>query len=230
MMPQRQVRKDLPFLPERMKKLPIDARGYPVPWFVQWIDGVPDFRITDRRKWGHCIRFNECWLCGEPIGRFKTFVLGPMCAVNRTTSEPPCHFACAEFAAIACPFLILPKAKRRDANLPEHKQMPGVTLARNPGATCLWTTRDYRLFSVDDRAPSARTGQLLRVGDPEGVIWFAEGRAATRGEVWGSIESGLPFLEAAALEQDAAQHSGSYCIDALHAQVEAFMQYLPAAA
>lgn len=229
MMPQRQLRKDLPWLPERMKKLPVDARGYPVPWFVQWFDGVPDFRVTDRRKWADCVRFNGCWLCGEPIGRLKTFVLGPMCAVNRTTSEPPCHFACAEFAAIACPFLILPKAKRRDANLPDHAPQPGFSLARNPGATCLWTTRSFSLFNAGG-VPGAGAGQLIRIGDPEGIAWFAEGRAATRGEVWESIATGLPFLEDVARKQDAEQRLGHECIDALHAQVDAFMQYLPVAA
>jgi hypothetical protein len=35
------LRADLPALPERMKRLSVDHRGFPVPWFVQW-DEVSD--------------------------------------------------------------------------------------------------------------------------------------------------------------------------------------------
>ena len=38
--------KDLPPLPRRFLGLPIDDRGYPVPWFVHWVDGKPDFRLV----------------------------------------------------------------------------------------------------------------------------------------------------------------------------------------
>ena len=33
-----------------MQALPIDRRGFPVPWFVSWDDGGPDFRVIDRGK------------------------------------------------------------------------------------------------------------------------------------------------------------------------------------
>src|SRR4030095_12652609 len=78
-------------MPSRMAKLPRDARGYPVPRFVSWYDGKPDFRIADTRYLEHCFRARTCWLCGELLGRYLAFVIGPMCAVNRTTAEPPCH-------------------------------------------------------------------------------------------------------------------------------------------
>lgn len=228
----RQPRSDLPPIPERMRLLPIDARGYPVPWFVDWINGQPDFRVMDRRKWWLSIRFGDCWLCGEPVGKFKTFVIGPMCAVNRTTSEPGCHWACAEFAAMACPFMTLPRAQRRDANLPPHQHQAGFPLERNPGATCLWTTTLFELFDAQREAgpvPGANPGQLIRLGEPKSVHWYAEGRPATREEVWASIESGLPVLEDAARQQDEMEHRGQECRDELAKMLTAFQQYLPAA-
>jgi hypothetical protein len=229
----RQPRSDLPPIPERMRLLPIDARGYPVPWFVDWINGVPDFRVMDRRKWWLSIRFGDCWLCGEPVGKWKTFVIGPMCAVNRTTSEPGCHYACAEFAAMACPFMTLPRAQRRNANLPPHQHQGGMPIDRNPGATCLWTTQFFELFDGLLEAgpvPGANPGQLLRLGDPKTVQWYAEGRLATREEVWASIESGLPLLEDLARQQDEIQRRGHECRDELAKQVAAFQQFLPPAA
>lgn len=225
MMQLREPRKDLPPIPPRMQLLPIEARGYPVPWFVEWINGVPDFRVMDRRKWGHAIRFGNCWLCGEPCGVSRTFVIGPMCAVTRTTSEPANHFECAEFAAKACPFMTLPRAKYRTANLPEKRQeAAGMPLDRNPGVTCLWTTREFSVF----RAYGGNAGQLIHIGEPREVAWFCEGRTATRAEIWHSVETGLPLLEQSAREQEAAEHRTD-CLAALAEKVREFECYLPEA-
>lgn len=223
MMPQRQLRRDLPPIPPRMQVLPIEDRGYPVPWFVEWIDGKPDFRVMDRRKWGLAIRFGYCWLCGEPCGVLRTFVIGPMCGINRTTSEPACHLDCARFAAIACPFMTLPKAQYRKAAMPTgYVDAAGFPSDRNPGATCLWTTREFNVFRVP--SDTGNTGKLIRIGEPRSVEWFAEGRHATRAEVLHSIEGGLPDLAKLAAAQ------GPDAVEALKQHILAFQKYLPAAA
>jgi hypothetical protein len=92
-------------IPERMRRLPIDERGWLVPWFVAWVDGKPDHRAMDGAKLRDAIKRRLCWNCGQPLGARGAFVLGPMCAVNRTNAEPPNHYECARFAAIACPHL-----------------------------------------------------------------------------------------------------------------------------
>jgi len=195
-----------------MRKLSLDHRGYPVPWFVAWIDGKPDFRVIRPDGVNEALRFARCWLCGETLGAMKTFVIGPMCAVNRVTSEPPCHHDCATFAALACPFMILPAAKRRDSTLPEGTKDPaGHFLKRNPGAVCLWTVRAFRRFAVQG-------GMLIDVGEPERVEWFAYGRPATRAEVMESIDSGLHHLWSMAR----AQH-----IDAAVALENQYAKMLP---
>jgi hypothetical protein len=177
-----------------MRHLPIDARGYPVPWFVEWIDGVPDFRVMDSAKMLAAIQFGKCWLCGEPTGKYKTFVIGPMCVVNRTTAEPPSHHDCATFAATACPFLILPKAQRREAKLPVHAPVAGFMIPRNPGATCLYTTQSFKPYNPD----IGGTGILMQLGEPTSVEWYAEGKPCGRAPVLESIDSGMHFLWAAA--------------------------------
>jgi hypothetical protein len=184
------LRKDLPAVPRRMQNLRIEERGYPVPWFVLWIDGKPDFRVIDTPKFHRALKYGNCWLCGEPVGALKTFVIGPMCAVSRTTSEPPCHHDCAVFAATACPFMILPKAKRREANLPEHNPVAGYHLDRNPGATCLWTTRTFKPF----RPQQGGSGILIEVGDPVTAEWYAGGRLTSARTVLESIGSGMHHL------------------------------------
>lgn len=212
------LRDGLPPVPARMSHLPVDARGYPVPFFVEWIEGKPDFRVADGRKLARCMRENRCWICGEVLGAFKSFVIGPMCAINRTISEPPQHYECSVFSAIACPFMILPRAKRRESNLPAEAREPGgVMLKRNPGAVAVWTTRHFRVIRDDRNLP------LWRLGEPTHVEWFAEGRTATRAEVEHSINTGLPLLEEIAASQ------GSEAIDYLALSIRVAQPLLPAA-
>lgn len=175
-------------LPRRMKGLPVDDRGFPVPKFVPLVNGKWDFRGFDPDHLRMCVKLKRCWLCGQPLGVHMTFVIGPMCLVNRNSAEPPCHHDCAEYAAKACPFLTQPKMRRNEKDLPEtHGQVAGIMLKRNPGVTLLWTTRSYKI----ERTPN---GPLFRIGDPEQIEFFAEGRPAIRAEITASIESGLPIL------------------------------------
>jgi hypothetical protein len=191
---------DLTTLPARMQRLPV-FRGFPVPWFVSTINGEPEFRVMDARKWSRAIAESRCWVCGEKLGHYRVFVIGPMCAVNRVTSEPPNHADCAEWSAKNCPFLSRPQMVRRDATeLLEAgaRDAAGVGLKRNPGVALLYWTSHYEVF----RAQAGNAGRLISLGAPEKVRWFAEGREATRQEVIDSIASGLPKLrDACDLEQ-----------------------------
>lgn len=193
------LRPDIAAPPRFMQKLPIDKRGYPVPWFVEWINGEPEFRAMDMRKFRKAIDERCCWTCGHPLFPEEVFVIGPMCAVNRISSEPPNHRECAEYAARNCPFLSKPHMHRRTDDAIEAMKQPaaGVMIERNPGVTLLWYTRRHLLQTVRNRA-GAGDGILFRLGQPFKTDWYCRGRAATRAEILESIESGLPLLREAA--------------------------------
>ena len=166
-----------------------------MPWFVQWIDGKPAFPIMDGRKWPIAVRDKLCWVCGEPLNPVMAFVIGPMCGINRTSAEPPCHLDCATFSAMACPFLSKPRMKRMDcSDVVGARGAPGVALMRNPGCCGVWSTKSYDVFESGN-------GKLIRLGEPTKVQWFAEGRRATAAEVLESIRTGLPTLQAMAAEE-----------------------------
>jgi len=200
------LRPELPPLPARIAALPVH-RGYPVPWFVQWMrdgqgtdpgDGEPEFRIMDSRKLARAVLEHRCWVCGDRLGARRAYTVGPMCAVNRTSAEPPSHRECAIFSAVACPFLSRPHMRRREAGRPEEAVKPaGDMIERNPGVALVWITRGTRT----KRDPDG--GILFDIGDPLEVLWYAEGRPATRAEVLASIESGLPLLAEVAAEEGA---------------------------
>lgn len=209
----------MPPLPTRFLKLPVDHRGYPVPKFVwQKPDGSYDFRVV-RPFWPEaCIRKKLCWLCGEPLGRFLCFVIGPMCAINRNSAEPPCHRECAEFAVQACPFMRFPNRKRDEADLPADGIKPGGDvrmIMRNPGVTGLWITKSYRPYRVEQSI-------LIEIGEPVEVTWWAHGRPATREEVLASIDGGLPLLRAM------AEKEGRGALDDLQRATKRAQPWLPA--
>src|SRR5262245_64030480 len=76
------LRENLPPLPARMKSLPVSDRGYPIPWFVPDLDGKPEFRAMDGRKWALAVEKHLCWVCGQPLGTRFAFVVGPMCGIR----------------------------------------------------------------------------------------------------------------------------------------------------
>lgn len=213
------LRPDLPPLPERMRHLPIDSRGFPIPFFVHIDeDGTPDFRVVGKGKIRTCVYEKRCWLCGDKLGRYMAFVIGSMCCINRISAEPPCHKECAVFSAQACPFLSRPHMRRRENALPpERVEAAGNGIDRNPGVVLVWITTGYRASNAQQGNP----GVLFELGDPEEVLWFAEGRAATHDEVVASIDSGFPIL------LNEAKKQGPKAVEQLMDLANASMQYLP---
>ena len=61
--------RDIP-IPRRLAGRPINERGFPVPWFVSWIDGKWDFVNLDPRKVFDAVKQNKCFLCGDPLGQY----------------------------------------------------------------------------------------------------------------------------------------------------------------
>jgi hypothetical protein len=113
-------------VPERMSRLPRDARGLPIP-YAQFVgsDGTPDFRVLDAHKVEHCLVFRRCGLCGDPMGRHLHFIGGPRCVAHGIFHDPPMHKECAEFALRACAHLNRSKGKYSSAPLPSE---PGVKI------------------------------------------------------------------------------------------------------
>ncbi|HSV39797.1 MAG TPA: hypothetical protein VLI04_13655 [Nocardioidaceae bacterium] len=204
-------------LPHKMRRLRRDDVGRPVPFFVEYVDGKPDFRIMSAVNLRRAVVENLCWICGtrlERSPRAATFVAGPMCLVNRTSAEPPNHRACAEWSVRACPFLSTPKKVRREAGLPEHADAPGISLTRNPGVTGLIDAEVWRTMPVAG-------GVLFKFAYIKRVTWHAEGRQATADEVHESIRTGMPHLIKLAKEE------GPEAEDALWAMYREVEKWIP---
>jgi hypothetical protein len=207
-------------MPARIAGLPVSKMGFPIPYFAEEVNGERDFRVVSAVKMAHAVRNDLCWVCGGRMGKFKAFVIGPMCGINRTISDPPSHRDCAIFSAKNCPFLSRPLAQRRTDNLPDERaDAAGFGLKRNPGAVGVWVTKSFRPF----RPEAGNSGILFRIGEPEEVLWFANGREATREEVQHSVDTGLPSL------WELAEHDGPEGKQFLQQSIDRFAPLLPKA-
>lgn len=154
------------------------------------------------------------------MGVYKACVIGPMCGINRITSEPPSHLECAEFAVRACPFMTHPLAKRNERDLPDERHTPGRAITRNPGVSMIWVTRHVRPFKVPNRT-GVGGGVLFQIGDPTSWSFWCEGRRATREEIEHSVDTGLPALE------EYARRDGLDAVKQLKVMKDRFDKMLP---
>jgi hypothetical protein len=214
-------RHDITVPPRFMEKLPVDRRGYPVPWFVQWLNGEPEFRAMDLRKFRLAIDERRCWTCGHQLFREEVFVIGPMCSVNRISSEPASHRECAVYAAKNCPFLSKPHMVRREDGLIDKQQSAGVMSPRNPGVILLWYTYRHELLEI--RKPKmGGEGFLFKLGRPFKLEWYCRGRFATREEALESFESGLALLR-----ETAAINDGPEGVEQCEREIAEARRYIP---
>lgn len=185
---------------------------------------LPEFRAMDPHKFVRAIRQKLCWVCGERLGVNVCFVAGPMCGINRTSSEPPSHLECARWSARNCPFLSNPRMVRREDeeinNNVLRENAAGHAITRNPGVAMLWITRTFEVFDSAEIRGNSNRGYLIQMGEPDSVEWYACGRPATRKAVVDSVESGLPNLEAIARTEAGG-------LQALAGYIQRFQKYLP---
>jgi hypothetical protein len=176
--------------PGRVVPLRRNRQGFPIPFFVaDQSSPNPDFRVAGRPQFRAAVRAARCWVCGNPRrGGVAAFVIGPMCAVNRVSADPPSHPECAEYSVKVCPFLSRPQMRRRAAGIKHTvNSMAGIPILRNPGVSVIWVCRQWQLTKIDN-------GWIFDLGEPSTVSWWMQGRPAQRVEVLVAFESGMPLL------------------------------------
>jgi len=171
-------RPDLPEMPARIKALPVDEHGYPVPWFVGWVDGKPDYALIEFDKFVRAADEKRCWVCGEFLGAHRAFVTEAMAAFTRLTTEPPCHSECAIFSVTACPFLTKRWVRAGEENLE---------------VAWVWITKSYK-WETDVDLIRDMHDVRFRIGTCRKVLFYTAGRKATLEEVRRSMDAALRVL------------------------------------
>jgi hypothetical protein len=114
-------------MPAAVAGRPRDDRGYPVPAITPWQDGQPRFAATGTARTYICAVERRCSICGTPMpaGPVWRVISGPEADAieaaiaaghpyfnNAATMEAPGHRDCMLYAAVACPYLARPGARR----------------------------------------------------------------------------------------------------------------------
>ncbi|WP_049657718.1 hypothetical protein [Kitasatospora sp. MY 5-36] len=115
-------------MPDGVGARPRDGRGYPVPAITPWQGGLPQFALTDYGRSAACALERTCSVCGRfmergPVWRVVGAAESPAIAGALAAGQPyrnlaptmegPGHRACMLYAAMVCPYLARPNARRR---------------------------------------------------------------------------------------------------------------------
>jgi hypothetical protein len=118
-------------IPDQMKRLDRDPRGYPIPWIVyRDATGRSHFQINDDVRRYDCIRLDLCSICGHKLSRGRWFVGGPMSAFHEAGAfiDPPLHHPCMRYALQVCPYLAAPNYAKRIDGKTVSKDDPNLML------------------------------------------------------------------------------------------------------
>ena len=112
-------------MPPAIAARPRDPRGYPVLAITPWRDGAPDFAVTSPARILVCAVERRCSICGLALGTgpfWRVVAADEAVAIatqpaafdnTASTVEPPGHRLCMLYAAVVCPWLARPNARRR---------------------------------------------------------------------------------------------------------------------
>lgn len=135
-------------MPERIKALPTDERGYPKPFVAAVINGKHDFRVLGDNVL-HCAQGHRRGICGQRITGLFSFVGGFNCAEQHLYTDPWMHYECARYAVQVCPFLAAPKFEYSRHLQPGVERLDVVSDTRS-GINYVGTTSKVRAVIVKE--------------------------------------------------------------------------------
>lgn len=153
-------------MPSAIAARPRDSRGYPVLAITPWSAGTPDFAVTSTARILVCAVERRCSICGTGLGKgpiWRVVAAEEAAAIAQalgdgrtysnaaTTVEPPGHHACMLYAAMVCPYLARPTARRgTDASVPDADFSRGEVHGSTQGLTGAVVAFDTYEFEVGD--------------------------------------------------------------------------------
>ncbi len=222
-------------MPPALAARPRDARGYPVLAITPWNDGVPAFALTSMARILICAAERLCSICGTPLDPGSVYrVVADLeaQAIARAlrngvgygnaapTTEPGGHRACMLYAAVVCPYLARPNARRSLSGVVE-----GVELRRGEArgeidgiGGALAGYADYH-FDLNEQV-LFRFGELLeyrahRLGAAQLPELAAEVAAALKAATAGAERDDVPCPGYLGVDENAAEARASMILSQL---------------
>lgn len=126
---------DVP-IPDLMRHLPRDKRGYPIPANVQIDpDGTPHFALNPEEIRQKLFKEDRCSICGGKLLRGRWMIGGPASAFHPDGAyqDPPVHHECGHYALQVCPYLAMPSyTKPVSTKTMANRDVPSVSIVIDP--------------------------------------------------------------------------------------------------
>ena len=117
-------------IPERLRHLPRDPRGYVIPYIVlRDSDGRAHFTVNDTKLRDRCMYQHLCPICGDKLLRGRWFLGGPGSAFHPDGAyiDTPMHHECMRYAVTTCPYICLGTYRREvGARTLDPAKVPGL--------------------------------------------------------------------------------------------------------
>lgn len=130
-------------IPKSLSHLKVDPRGYVIHFFVPFVNGKPEFKLQDGKKFKLSTENSLCHICGKKLHKdFHYFVSGPMGLQNQVSSDAAMHRECAEYSLKVCPHLFYKKAERK---IIESDLTPSAHILEKPEFLFLIKSSKYKV-------------------------------------------------------------------------------------
>ncbi len=177
-------------IPLKLRDRPL-FKGLPVPAVVMYVNGIPDFRITDLDAWKRIADNRLCSLCGHPLRKLMWFIGGPSAMEQRLFFDLPVHEECGLYSFKVCPYLALVTSTHSErqfrTDLEPGKEIINFNVRNDisphrPELIGFAAATSYRVGHTEGGQPLAQAGSWLC-----GPYWFkgredAEQYEAKRGQ------------------------------------------------
>jgi hypothetical protein len=138
-------------IPFRMKDLPRDTNGYPIPFtMLRTEDGAADFTRHDLAAIGKSIFDQLCSICGQALHTDIWLLAGAKIALNPHGGyiDPAMHKQCAVYALKVCPYLALPSFAKRLPNEVDASHSSVRIITGKPVVFALVKTCNYHVVTT----------------------------------------------------------------------------------
>jgi hypothetical protein len=200
---------------------PHDPRGYPIPAITPWEDGVPRFGVTSVARTFLCAIERRCSICAtvmapgpvwRVVGGEESDAIADALAAGdpyrnaAPTAEAPGHRVCMLYAAMTCPYLSRPNARRGT-----EVEAAGVALTRGTRRGAGGAVVGFQMY---DFSYAGEAGVLFRF---DGLVEFLPHDLGA---------DQLPHLQAAVDDEPPMEAAPAYLGTDERAANDAFTAYL----
>lgn len=141
-------------IPERLQKRPVGRDGKIIPWYAGDDPDSFDMGKTFPGRIQESIDHRSCFMCGDELGEYQSFMLTPEMTISRFSFDAPAHPNCVE--------LIVHQRWDFDG-------ICAIWTSKNPIAVC------------NPIGPIVAPG--FYIGDPTAVTWYNRLGKASRQEI-----------------------------------------------